>query len=105
VKFLLYGASNEPLPKNIRIFNKVGDAYGELVDVAYITDLDKNMEFFVSAAINCNTNGVVNDDKYEYDSLGFPFMKNLGKVLYDYELNRKRTYPPDLFSFRILYDK
>ena len=105
VKFLLYGARNEPLPKNIRIFNKVGDAYGELVDVAYITDLDKNMEFFVSAAINCNTNGVVNDDNYEYDSLGFPFMKNLGKVLYDYELNRKRTYFPDLFSFRILYDK
>ena len=105
VKFLLYGARNEPLPKSIRIFNKVGDAYGELVDVVYIIDLDKNIEFFVSAAINCNTNSIVNDDNYEYDSLGFPFMKNLGKVLYDYELNRKRTYPPDLSSFRILYDK
>jgi hypothetical protein len=105
VKFLLYGARNEPLPKSIRIFNKVGDAYGELVDVAYITDLEKNIEFFVSAAINCNTNGVVNDNNYEYDSLGFPFIKNLGKVLYDYELGRKRSYPPDLSSFRILYDK
>lgn len=105
VKFLLYGSQNEPLPKNIRIFNKVGDAYGQLVDVAYIADFDKNIEFFLSAAINCNTNGIINDDKYEYDSIGFPFMKNLGQIIYDYELKRKRIYPPDLSSFKITYDK
>ena len=104
-KFLLYGSQKEPLPKNIRIFNKVGDAYGQLIDVAYIADFDKNIEFFLSAAINCDTDGILNDDKYAYDSIGFPFMKNLGQVLYNYELKRKRTYQPDLSSFKINYDK
>lgn len=105
VKFLLYGAQKEPLPKNIRIFNKTGDAYGEMIDVAYITDLDKNIEFFLSAAINCNTDGVLNDDKYDYDTIGLPFMKNLGQVIYNYELKRKKTFQPDLSSFKITYDK
>ena len=105
VKFLMYGSQKEPLPKNIRIFNKVGDAYGEMIDVAYITDFDRNIEFFLSAAINCNTDGVLNDDKYAYDTIGFPFMKNLGQVIYNYELKRKRAYQPDLSSFKITYDK
>ncbi len=104
-KFLLYGSQKEPLPKNIRIFNKVGDAYGQMIDVAYIVNFDKNIEFFLSAAINCNTNGIVNDDKYEYDSIGFPFMKNLGQVIYNYESQRKKIYQPNLSSFKIIYDK
>lgn len=105
VKFLLYGAQKEPLPKNIRIFNKPGDAYGQMIDVAYVTDFDKNIEFFLSAAINCNTDGVLNDDKYEYDTIGLPFMKNLGQIIYNYELKRKKTFQPDLSSFKINYDK
>ena len=40
-KFLLFGSEKGELPKNIRIFNKVGDAYGQLTDVAYILDTDK----------------------------------------------------------------
>jgi hypothetical protein len=104
-KFILYGAQKEPLPKNIRIFSKEGDAYGELLDIAYVVDFDKNVEFFLSAAINCNTDGIVNDDNYAYDSLGFPFMKNLGQAIYNYELKRKREYPPDLSAFKIDYDK
>src|SRR5665647_24672 len=104
-KFLLYGSQKEPLPKNIRIFNKIGDAYGQMIDVAYITDFDRNIEFFLSAAINCNTNGILNDDKYDYDTIGFPFMKNLGQVIYNYDSQRKRTYQPDLSIFKIHYDK
>jgi len=105
VKFLMYSSRQEPLPKTVRIFNKVGDAYGQLVDVAYIADFERNIEFFLSAAINCNTDGILNDDKYEYDTIGFPFMKNLGQIIYNYELKRKRTYQPDLSSFKIIYDK
>ncbi len=104
-KFLLYGARKEPLPKSLRIFNKEGDAYGELLDIAYVVDFDNNIEFFLSAAINCNTNNIINDDNYAYDTLGFPFMKNLGQVIYDYELKRKRKHQPDLSSFKIIYDK
>jgi beta-lactamase class A len=103
-KFLLYGAQKGSLPKNIRIFNKIGDAYGHMLDVAYVVDFDKKIEFFLSAAIYCNTDGVINDDKYDYETIGYPFMKNLGKVMYDYEVNRKRVYYPDLSSFKLIYE-
>jgi Beta-lactamase enzyme family len=104
-KFMLYGSQKGSLPKSVRIFNKVGDAYGQMLDVAYIVDFEKKIEFFVSAVIYCNSDGVLNDDKYDYDDIGFPFMKNLGRVLYDYELARPRRIEPDLSGWLFNYDK
>lgn len=104
VKFLFNGYTKESLPKTLRIFNKVGDAYGEMIDVAYIADFEKNIEFFLSAAIDCTIDGVINNDNYAYDSIGYPFMKNLGRVIYDYELTRKRNNVPDLSQFKMTYD-
>jgi hypothetical protein len=104
-KFALYGSEKGSLPKNIRIFNKVGDAYGHLLDVAYVVDFDKQIEFFVSAVIYCNKDGILNDDKYNYDDIGFPFMKNLGQMLYDHELARPRKIMPNLSSLVFRYDK
>lgn len=104
-KFIFYGAQKGALPKNIRIFNKVGNAYGQLVDAAYVVDFENKIEFFVSAAITCNTDGILNDDKYDYDTIGFPFMKNLGKVLYEQELKRAKKRTPDLSAFMFTYDK
>jgi hypothetical protein len=57
----------------------------------------------LSATISCNSDGIYNDDKYDYDRLGFPFMKNLGKTIYEYELSRKRKFVPDLSGFRVVY--
>jgi hypothetical protein len=105
VKFLLYGSEKGNLPANIRIFNKVGDAYGGLSDIAYVVDFDKKIEFMLSARIYCNSDGILNDDKYEYETIGFPFMKQLGKIIYEYELKRKRRRAPDLDKFKISYDK
>ena len=104
-KFLLMGSQKGELPKNIRIFNKVGDAYGQVIDVAYIVDFDKKIEFFVSAAIYCNSDGILNDDRYDYESIGFPFMKNLGQVIYEHELKREKKLLPDLESLKFEYDK
>lgn len=104
VKFLLFGAQKGPLPPGIRIFNKVGDAYGFLTDVAYIVDFDKGIEFMLSATLYCNSDGIINDNKYDYETVGFPFMKNLGKVIYDYEAARKKPRP-DLSGFILTYDK
>lgn len=105
VKLLLYGTERGSLPKHIRIFNKEGDAYGCLTDVAYIVDFEKKIEFMLSAGIYCNSDGYLNDNKYDYETIGYPFMKHLGQVLYDYELQRKRIYAPNLSEFVMTYDK
>lgn len=104
-KFLVYGQEKKSIPKNIRIFNKVGDAYGYLIDNAYIVDFDKGVEFMLAAVINVNTDGIYNDGVYAYDSLGFPFFKNLGQLIYEYELKRERKYTPDLSKFVLPYDR
>lgn len=99
-KFLMMGSKKGAWPsKDIRIFNKVGDAYGFLIDVAYIVDFKTKTEFIVSCSMLCNSDGVFNDDKYDYESIGFPFMENLGKVLYDYEKKRVKKIQPDLSNF------
>ena len=102
-KFLYWGSDKAKLPKTIRSFSKEGDAYGFLIDAAYLVDFEKNIEFMLSAVIYCNSDGVLNDDKYDYDSVGLPFMKNLGRLIYDHELKRPRTRQPDLSTFRLDY--
>ena len=104
-KFLLFGGEKGALPPNIRIFNKVGDAYGFLTDVAYIVDFEKKIEFMLSARIYCNADGILNDDAYDYQATGFPFMKQLGQMIYDYEVARPRAVQPDLSAFKMIYDK
>jgi hypothetical protein len=104
-KMLLFGSTREKLPENIRIFSKEGDAYGHLIDHAYVVDLKNKVEFFLSAVIYCNSDGILNDDKYDYEYVGRPFMKHLGELIYEYELHRARKYEPDLSPFVFKYDK
>lgn len=103
VKYFMFGSEKETIPNNIRIFDKVGLAYGFLTDVAYIIDTTNKVEFLLSATISCNSDGVYNDDKYDYKTVGFPFFKKLGNVIYKYELNRTRNHSPDLSKFIINY--
>ncbi|MBX2922907.1 MAG: serine hydrolase [Chitinophagaceae bacterium] len=105
-KFLLLGGDrNAHLPPDVRIFNKVGDAYGFLLDVAYIADFENKVECMVSAVIYCNADEILNDDVYDYNTTGLPFMKHLGEVIYRHELTRKRKHLPNLEEFRLQYDR
>lgn len=105
-KFIYYGADkNEPLNKNLRIFNKVGDAYGFLLDNAYVVDFENQIEFMVTAVILCNENEIFNDDLYEYDRIGFPFLKQLGQEIHAYEMKRTKKYLPKLDYLKIKYER
>ena len=88
VKFLYYGSERDTYDPTVRVYNKVGDAYGFLIDGAYFHDVKNNVEFLLSAVIYCNSDGIFNDDKYDYDSVGFPFMKELGRAIHENQLRR-----------------
>lgn len=103
VKFLLYGAAKGDRPKHIRIFNKIGGAYGFLTDIAYIVDLENKIEFMLSATIHCNSDGIFNDDRYDYDSIGYPFLRDLGQLIYEHEIKRKKKRLPGLDKFVLNY--
>ena len=101
VKFFMFGDSHDPMPDHIRIFNKVGDAYGYLTDCAYIVDIDNRVEFLLTVTLSVNDNQIYNDGVYEYDEIGFPFMAKLGQVVYEFELDRERGYESDLGKFEL----
>ena len=82
VKFFMFGDSKKLIPKDIKIYNKVGLAYGHLTETAYITNKNKKIEFLLSATLKVNENEIYNDGIYEYDSIGIPFLSKLGKLIY-----------------------
>src|SRR6185436_6221286 len=104
VKFFFKQGSHT-VPDHIRVFNKVGWAYGCLTDVSYVVDFKNKVEFMLTATIYVNSDGVMNDDKYDYDNIGYPFLYKLGQCIYNYELRRNRKYKPDLTGFNIHYEK
>ncbi|MGC4037909.1 MAG: serine hydrolase [Chitinophagaceae bacterium] len=103
-KFFFFKAGKQKIPSYIRSFNKPGWSYGFLTDAAYIIDFKNNIEFMVSAVIYVNKDGILNDDKYEYEETGYPFFKEVGTIIYNYELSRKRKKKPVLDKFLVKYN-
>ena len=92
-KFFLFGDKRDRIPGHIQIYNKVGFAYGTLTDCAYVLDTQKGVEFLLTATILVNQDGIFNDNAYEYEETGIPFLAALGRELYKIELNRKNIAP------------
>ena len=90
-KFFIYGDKKGEMNDAIRISNKVGMAYGTLTDVAYVRDKINNIEFMLTATILVNDNHIFNDDIYEYESKGIPFLSALGRQVLKYE-RKKLTF-------------
>lgn len=104
VKFF-FQDSTHAMPKHIRVFNKVGWAYGFLTDVSYVLDTKNNIDYMLSATVYVNSDGVVNDSKYDEETVGFPFLNKVGTAFYEYELKRPRKFKPALKNQVKQYEK
>jgi len=104
VKFF-FRDSTHKMPGDIRVFNKVGWAYGFLTDVSYVVDFRNKIEYMLTATLYTNKDEVLNDNKYEYEVVGWPFLYQLGQRIYHYELQRERKHRPDLSDFLIQYEQ
>jgi hypothetical protein len=103
-KWLFYGGDSlAVIEPHIRIFDKIGDSYGFNIDNAYIVDFKNRVEFMLTAVVQSNDAQIYNTNKYEYKTVTLPFMKNLGQVIYKYELKRPKKYLPDLRKYRFRY--
>jgi hypothetical protein len=104
VKFYFRQGSHQ-MPAYIRVFNKVGWAYGFLIDVSYVVDFKNDIEYMLTTTLYVNSDDILNDDKYDYEETGWPFMNELGQTIYQYELKRARKYKPDLKKFKVRYEQ
>ena len=88
--YLFYGSENIVARNdNLKIYNIVGQSYGFLSDVAYFQDTENEIDFFFSTVIYTNSSDVLGNNGYEYNTIGFPFLKDLGRIVYRYELEHK----------------
>ena len=104
VKFFFRDSTGK-MPPSVRVFNKVGWAYGFLTDVSYVVDFEKGIEYLLAATAYVNSDEVINDGKYDYETLGWPFMYQLGQAIYRYEKQRTYTRKPDLEYLKMKYEK
>ena len=104
-KFFMFKSGRTVPPPYIRVFNKTGWSYGFLTDAAYIVDFKNKVEFMLTGVIYVNRDGVLNDNKYEYEETGYPFFKEVGNIIYQYELGRQRKHVPNLEKFEVQYEK
>lgn len=103
VKFFFLDSSHT-MPKHVRVFNKVGWAYGFLTDVSYVIDTLHNVDYFLSATIYVNSDGIVNDSKYDEKTVGFPFFREIGRLIHQFELNRVKSHQPKIPFEKISYE-
>jgi hypothetical protein len=104
VKFFFRNETHR-MPEQIRVFNKVGWSYGFLTDVSYVVDFKNKVEYMLSATLYVNNDEVLNDGKYDYETIGYPILYKLGQIVYQYELKRSRQYKPNLSHFKLNYKK
>ena len=79
-KFFIYGDEELEFSNRFKIFNKVGLAYGQLTDTAYI--INDDVSIILTATIDVNSNKIYNDDNYDYDLIGFPFLAQLSRGIF-----------------------
>ncbi len=89
-KYFIYGDIKKPITdSDTKITNIVGQSYGFMIDCAYIHNEKQQVEFLLSAVIYTNENQIINDGKYEYNTVALPFLAELGRQIYGFELKRK----------------
>ncbi|MCC6235007.1 MAG: serine hydrolase [Verrucomicrobiales bacterium] len=82
-KFLLPGirrvVSSTVPGARVEVTGKIGRAYGFSVENAYVQEPRAGRGVFVTAVIYTNEDGVLNDDRYEYETVADPFLADLGE--------------------------
>jgi beta-lactamase class A len=81
-KFFIHDTDTTLNNTDVRVYNKIGQAYGTSTDSAYIKNYKEDLEFFLTATIYTNKNKIINDNIYEYGDTAIPFLSKLSTALY-----------------------
>ncbi len=84
-KFLLPGIrrvfpSTNP-GERVESTGKIGRAYGFTIENSFVRNPANGRAVFVTAVLYTNADGVLNDDKYEYETVADPFFADLGELI------------------------
>jgi hypothetical protein len=80
-KYFLPGLARVVPKDHLKVYDKVGQAYGFVIDNAYVVDTSTKRAFFLSATVWADSDGILNDDKYDYDTLSVPLMADIAEII------------------------
>lgn len=84
-KFLLPGIRrvypNAQLSRRIEVTGKPGRAYGFSIENSYVHNPKNGRAVFVTAVLYTNSDGILNDDQYDYETVADPFLADLGELV------------------------
>lgn len=81
VKSFLPGLIRALPEERLEVYSKSGEAYGFATDNAWVVDKQTGRSFFLAATLYANSNGVLNDDTYDYETVSEPFLANLAEAV------------------------
>ncbi len=77
-------------PEGLTVSGKSGMAYGSLSEVAWVVDRESGAECLLAASIYANADGILNDDRYEYDAVARPFLAAWSRAVLESEREHRR---------------
>ncbi len=80
-KFVLRGLRDVVPAEHLRVYDKIGRAYGFSIENAYVEDTRTGRGFFLAIVLYTNPDGVLNDDQYAYEELADPFLDAVGRAV------------------------
>jgi hypothetical protein len=80
-KFVLRGVREVVPAPHLRVFDKIGRAYGFSIENAYVEDTRTGAGFFLAIVLYTNPDGVINDDSYAYETIAEPFLDAAGRAI------------------------
>ncbi len=80
-KFVLRGITDVVPPPWLRIYDKIGRAYGFSIENAWVEDRRTGRGFFLAIVLYTNPDGVLNDDQYAYATIAEPFLNAAGRAI------------------------
>jgi hypothetical protein len=84
-KFLLPGIRrvfpNAQLSRRIEVTGKPGRAYGFSIENSYVHNPKNGRAVFVTVVLYTNSDGILNDDKYDYETVADSFLADLGELV------------------------
>jgi hypothetical protein len=80
-KFVLRGARRVVPAEFLRVYDKIGRAYGFSVENAYLEDTRTGRGLFLAIVLYTNPDGILNDDRYAYEELAEPFLDDVAETI------------------------
>jgi hypothetical protein len=84
-KFMLPGIRrifpNTVPGERVEVTGKLGRAYGFSIDNSYVRNPKNGRAVFITAVLYTNSDGILNDDKYDYATVADPFFADLGEFV------------------------